>query len=71
MGLLKAGEIYSQYWADRNVEYIACFRAPMSIMNNIKRLKVVDNPMVRKWFKYMTTVNILNAHDTVCAAMNG
>lgn len=70
-GLLKAGEIYSQYWADRNVEYIACFRQPMSVMNNIRKLKVVDNPDVRKWYKYMTTVNILNCHDTTCAAMNG
>lgn len=40
-------------------------------MNNIRRMKVVDNEMVRKWYKYMTTVNILNCHDTTCAAMNG
>lgn len=70
-GLLKAGEIYSQYWADRNVPEVVCFRAPMSVMNNIRKMKVVDNDMVRRWYKYMTTVNILNCHDTTCAAMNG
>lgn len=70
-GLLKAGEIYSKYWVDRSVKEIVCFRQPMSVMNNIRRMKVVDNEMVRKWYKYMTTVNILNCHDTTCAAMNG
>lgn len=70
-GLLRAGEIYSKYWVDRNTEEIVCFRAPMSVMNNIRKMKVVDNEMVRKWYKYMTTVNILNCHDTTCAAMNG
>ena len=34
-------------------------------------MKVVDNEMVRKWYKYMTTVNILNCHDTLCMAENG
>lgn len=30
LGLLKAGEIYSEYWADLNVPNVVCFRAPMS-----------------------------------------
>lgn len=29
-GLLKKGECYHQYWSDRDVEEIVCFRAPMT-----------------------------------------
>lgn len=71
MGLLKAGEIYSKYWADRNIERIACFRAPMSCKNNIRIVNVANNPEIREWYKYMTTVNVLNCHDSFCAALNG
>lgn len=71
MGLLKAGEIYSKYWADRNIERIACFRAPMSCKNNIRIVDVANSPEIREWYKYMTTVNVLNCHDSFCAALNG
>lgn len=30
MGLLKAGEMYSEYWADLSIPEVVCFRAPMS-----------------------------------------
>lgn len=71
MGLLKAGEIYSEYWADSGVKEIVCFRAPMSAPNNIRKVNVVDTPEARKWYRYMHTVNILNVHDTFCQAENG
>ena len=71
MGLLKAGEIYSEYWADLGVKEIVCFRAPMSAAHNIRKVKVVDTPEIRKWYGYMHTVNILNAHDSFCQAENG
>ena len=71
LGLLKAGEIYSEYWADMGVKEIICFRAPMTCHNNIRKMNVADNLEARKWYKYMHTVNILNAHDTFCPAENG
>lgn len=71
LGLLKAGEIYSEYWANLGVKEIVCFRAPMSTKENIRKVKVVDNPDVRKWYKYMHVVNVLNAHDSFCHALNG
>lgn len=71
LGLLKAGELYSEYWADMSVNEIVCFRAPMSAPNNIRKVKVVDTPEARKWYRYMHTVNILNVHDTFCQAENG
>lgn len=39
-GLLKAGEIYSRFWNDRDVKRVACFRAPMSQMANIRCLNL-------------------------------
>lgn len=39
-GLLSAGEIYSRFWNDRNVDKVACFRAPMSQMANIRRMNL-------------------------------
>lgn len=71
MGLLRSGEMYSQYWADSGSDKIVCFRAPMSCMNNIRVMKAANTPEMRKWYKYMKTVNIINAHDTFCAAENG
>lgn len=71
LGLLKAGEIYSEYWADLGVKEIVCFRAPMSAANNIRRMKIADNPEIRRWYKYMHVVNVLNAHDSFCHALNG
>lgn len=70
-GLLKRGEIYSQYWQDRGVEEVAGFRAPMSVHNNIVKMKIANNDEVNKWYKYMKTITILNAWDNTCATLNG
>ena len=70
-GLLKAGEIYNQYWADAGAKELACFRAPMSCYENIRKVVPVDNEDVRYWFKYMKTCTILNGWDTTMAALNG
>ena len=70
-GLLKAGEVYHKYWIDRSAEEIACFRAPMTCHNNIRRMKLADNENTRYWYQYITTALIFNAFDTACDAMNG
>ena len=70
-GLLRAGEIYSKYWIDDGVDKIACFRAPMSCHNNIRLMNVVNSKEMSYWYKYMTTINILNCHDSVTVAENG
>lgn len=71
LGLLKAGEMYSNYWVTKNVEKVCCFRAPMTCHNNIRVLKVAYNSDIDYWFQYMNTVNILNCHDTTVHACNG
>ena len=70
-GLLKAGEIYNGYWADRPCEKLACFRAPMSCHNNIRVVNPVRRDDARYWYKYMPTATVFNAWDTATAALNG
>lgn len=70
-GLLKSGEIYSQYWADHGAKKLACYRAPMTCHNNIRAVTPVDNEEVRYWFQYMKTCTIFNGWDTAAAALNG
>lgn len=70
-GLLCAGEIYNQYWADRNADRLACFRAPMSCKNNIRLVKSADNEEIRYWYKYIQTCTIFNSWDDSMSALNG
>lgn len=70
-GLLKSGEIYNRYWVDHGAERLACFRAPMTCHNNIRLVRPNYSDEARYWFRYMTTCTILNAWDTMTAALNG
>lgn len=70
-GLLKAGEIYNQYWADVGVDRLACYRAPMTCHNNIRLVHPADREDVRYWFRYIHTATIINGWDTMAAALNG
>lgn len=70
-GLLKAGEVYSRFWNDRDVKRVACFRAPMSCHNNIVLRDLNSNDDCKNWYRYMKTVTILSAWDNTCAALNG
>ncbi len=70
-GLLKAGEIYNQYWADVGADRLACFRAPMTCHNNIRLVHPADNEDVRYWFRHIKAATIFNGWDTALAALNG
>ena len=70
-GLLKAGEVYSQYWNNRGVTEAVMFRAPMTVHSNIRKMKVVRNEQMDEFYKYMTTPIIFNNFDTSPDAMNG
>ena len=70
-GLLKANEIYSKYWSDKNVSEVLLFRSPMTVHNNIRRSKVVNNEQTAYWYQYMNTVLIINSFDTTCQSLNG
>lgn len=70
-GLLKAGEIYNKYWSDIGSQTLACFRAPMSVQNNVRKVHVVHNDEIDHWYKHITTCTVFNAWDTSTAALNG
>lgn len=70
-GLLKKGEIYNRYWADRSVDKVVCFRAPMTCHNNTKSVRIADNELISYWYKYMTTCTIFNSWDSAAHALNG
>lgn len=70
-GLLKAGECYHKYWNDNGAEEICVFRAPMTSIENVCKLKVVSNPEMEKWYGYIKTCILLNSWDTTAIRCNG
>lgn len=70
-GLLKAGEIYNQYWRDAGATRLVCFRAPMTCANNTLAVQVANRDDVNHWYQYMTTCTVFNAWDTSMMALNG
>lgn len=70
-GVLKKGEIYSQYWIDRDVHKVTCYRAPMSNAHSIVAQKISYSEDARYWFRYIESCAIVNAWDTMAAALNG
>lgn len=70
-GLLKSGQIYNKFWINDGSQYVACFRAPMTCHNNIKKMEVVSNDEIDYWYKYMTTCTIFNSWDSTAHALNG
>ena len=70
-GLLKKNEFYNKTWLDKGENEIISFRSPMTSHSNIKRMPLVENEEINKWFKYMNTVTILNMWDFTTDAMNG
>lgn len=70
-GLLEAGEVYHKYWIDKGADEIACFRAPMTCHNNIRRMKLSKSEEAAHWYQYIDTALIYNAWDSACEAMNG
>ena len=70
-GLLRAGEIYNRYWCCTDAESLACFRAPMSCSNNVRRVLPCRREEVLYWFRYLTASTVFNAWDTAMIALNG
>ena len=70
-GILKAGEIYSQFWLDREVDKVLCYRAPMSNEHSIVCQNICNGEDAKYWFQHMKSIAIVNAWDTMPAALNG
>lgn len=70
-GVLKAGEIYSQYWRDKGVKKVTCYRAPMSNAHSIVAQDIAYSEEAAYWFRYINTCVVVNSFDTMPAALNG
>ena len=70
-GLLTSGKFYSNYWNKLGVKEVAAFRAPMSCQSNARYLHLDNTEEMRKWYRYMKNVFILNSWDMTCDAING
>ncbi|MBP5462534.1 MAG: hypothetical protein J6Y20_10445 [Lachnospiraceae bacterium] len=70
-GLLRAGEIYNEYWAESGSPSMACFRAPMTCHNNIRLVHPCRSEEAKYWYRYIHTATVLNSWDTTTAALNG
>lgn len=70
-GILNKGEIYNEYWVKNNIDEVALFRSPMSVFNNIRKVKVNNSEKAKKFYRYMHSVTVLNSWDSICHAMNG
>lgn len=70
-GVLKAGEIYSQYWRDKGVRKVTCYRAPMSNAHSIVAQNISYSEEASYWFRYIDTCVVVNSFDTMPAALNG
>ena len=70
-GLLRAGELYSHYWKSCGVNKVLCARAPMSNIHSLMSQNICYDEKVSDWYRFMPTVVVVNAHDTMPAALNG
>lgn len=64
VGILKKGEIYSNYWNIQRVEKVSIWRNPHIACEWINA-KVVDNDDTKKWFKYQQTGIVTDIYGTL------
>ena len=63
VGLLKGGELYSDFWNKREVSVVDCMRSPMTHFSEHYVMNVVNNEQMAKWYKYSYSGIIVNTHD--------
>ena len=62
-GLLKAGEMYSQFWNNRGVNKVDTMRSPLTHFSEHYVVDLKKNEDTEKWFRYSYSGFIVNAHD--------
>jgi len=62
-GLLNAGEFYSQYWNNLDVNKVDCMRSPLTHFSEHYVVDLKKNEETEKWFKYSYSGIITNTHD--------
>lgn len=64
VGILKKGEIYSNYWNQKQVSKVSIWRNPHIACEWINA-RVVDNEDTQRWFKYQETGIITDIYGTL------
>ena len=62
-GLLKAGEMYSQFWNERGINRIDTMRSPLTHFSEHYVVDLKNDEKMQKWFKYSYSGIIVNCHD--------
>lgn len=70
-GILKAGEIYSSYWNEKNIDEVCVYRSPMTNHNNIRKCNINHSEEAKYWYQYMDNIMIINSFDSFWMAENG
>ena len=70
-GLLKANEFYSNFWNELGVDYVIGFRAPQVSYNNISRMSLKNTDEMKKWYRYLGEIFILNGFDATMSRLSG
>lgn len=70
-GLLKENEYYSDFWNRHNVDHVVAMRAPQVSYNNIAQFHFKITDEMKKWYRYLDNMMIINAWDATCARMSG
>lgn len=63
VGLLKAGEMYSQFWNERGVTKVDTMRSPLTHFSEHYVVDLKNDERMQKWFKYSYSGFIVNCHD--------
>lgn len=61
-GLLGAGEYYSNYWNERDVDMVDGMRSPLTYRSEHVKMKIVTNSRMEYWYRYMYTGIVINYH---------
>lgn len=70
-GILKEGEHYSKFWADRLKDKIAAIRSPMTYFSELNLLNIKNDAKIQKWYKYLNIGTIFNVFGTDMMRMSG
>ena len=70
-GLLKAGEVYSQWHVERGYKEAIAVRSPMISKENLARVNIADSQELREFYKYMTEIVVLNDFDLITETLAG
>lgn len=70
-GLLQAGEFYSQFWNNKEINKVDCMRSPLTHFSEHYPVKLMNTEKMQKWFKYSYSGIITNCNDHHTMAFAG